>query len=325
MATQEMLLKEIEPEPKNEKPAAIWRWVVAAAIALGALIAAGGLNIRARAKETVALGTETARLAIVTVSASRPQPEPGSNDLEVVDIIISFLPDDRAVREVYYGPDGVIANAARGLLILEMSTVLPDTARKLYQAGAARGIRILDAPVSGSTPAAVHGALTVLAGGDPKAFEACVPIFRQIAREWLFLGPSGAGAAMKLVVNALLGAGMQAIAEAVALGETLGLERERLFDVLAEMPVVAPAHRGKLAQASRRDYQPQFPLWLMRKDFGLILDQAAKHGVSMPVAAAAQKEFSAEAAGDGDEDFSVVVRNMERRAKLGEPEFPTAA
>jgi 3-hydroxyisobutyrate dehydrogenase-like beta-hydroxyacid dehydrogenase len=242
-----------------------------------------------------------------------------------VDVIISFLPDDRAVQEVYYGPAGVIANAAKGLLILEMSTVLPDTARELHRAGAARGIRVLDAPVSGSTPAVQQGALTVLAGGDPQAFEASVPIFRQIAREWRLLGPSGSGASMKLVVNTLLGVGMQAIAEAVALGETLGLERERLFDALAEMPVVAPAHRGKLAQTSRRDYQPQFPLRLMRKDFGLILDQAAKHGLSMPVATAAQKESSREETGDGDQDFSVVVRHMERLAKSGEPQFPTAA
>jgi len=83
MATQEMLLNEIEPEPEKENPRTIWRWVVAAIMALSALLVAGGLNIRARAKERVALGAETSRLAIVTVSANRPQPEPGSSDLEV--------------------------------------------------------------------------------------------------------------------------------------------------------------------------------------------------------------------------------------------------
>lgn len=132
---------------------------------------------------------------------------------------------------------------------------------------------------------------------------------------------------MKLVVNTLLGVGMQAIAEAAALGEKLGLERERLFNVLAEMPVVAPAHRGKLLQAGRRDYRPQFPLRLMTKDFGLILDQAAQQDVRMPVTTAAEREFSEEAADSGDEDFSAVVRRMERLANLEEPEpeFPTAA
>ena len=241
-------------------------------------------------------------------------------------VIVSFLPDDSAVREVYCGPDGVIANAADGARIIEMSTVLPDTARELYRAGAARGIPVLDAPVSGSTAAVEQGNLTVLAGGDADAFNASVPIFRQIARKWFHLGPSGSGAAMKLVVNTLLGDGMQAIAEAVTLGQKLGLQRGLLFDVLKEVPVVAPAHLGKLDQARRHDYHAQFPLRLMRKDFGLILDQAAKQGISMPLTAAAQQVFLLAAAGsDTDEDFSAVVRYMEQRASLAEPEFPSAA
>ena len=240
-------------------------------------------------------------------------------------VIVSFLPDDRAVREVYGGPDGVIANAADGARIIEMSTVLPDTARELYRAGAARGIPVLDAPVSGSTAAVEQGKLTVLAGGEADAFQASIPIFRQIARKWFHLGPSGSGAAMKLVVNTLLGDGMQAIAEAVTLGEKLGLQRGLLFDVLEEAPVVAPAHLGKLAQARRRDYRAQFPLRLMQKDFGLILDQAAKQGISMPLTAAAQQVSLAAADGDGDEDFSAVVRYMEQRARLAEPEFRSAA
>src|SRR5579871_1331976 len=142
-----------------------------------------------------------------------------------VQVIVSFLPDDRAVREVYGGPDGVIANVAEGARIIEMSTVLPETARELYRAGAARGVSVLDAPVSGSTLAVAQGNLIVLAGGDSDAFQAAVPIFKQIARKWFHLGPSGSGAAMKLVFNTLLGDGMQAIAEAVTLAQKLGLER----------------------------------------------------------------------------------------------------
>lgn len=243
-----------------------------------------------------------------------------------VDFLISFLPDDRAVRDVYLAPEGVIAHAPKRLRILEMSTVLPQTARELHSAAAMRGIHVLDAPVSGSTPAADLGALTVLVGGDADDFEAAVPLFRHIARAWFHLGPSGSGASMKLVVNTLLGVGMQAIAEAAALGEKLGIDRERLLEALPEMPVVSAAHRGKIAQAALGNYHPQFPLRLMRKDLGLILGEAAQLGVPMPVATAAQREFSAESAGDGDEDFSVVVRRMERLARnLGEPEFHTAA
>src|SRR5208282_2418921 len=100
-------------------------------------------------------------------------------------------------------------------------------------------------------------------------------IFRAIARKYFYLGPSSSGATMKLVVNTLLGIGMQAIAEAVALGEKAGLDRNRLLEVLSQTAVVAPAHVGKLNRAAVGDYRPQFPLRLMNKDFGLILKLAA--------------------------------------------------
>jgi 3-hydroxyisobutyrate dehydrogenase-like beta-hydroxyacid dehydrogenase len=132
--------------------------------------------------------------------------------------------------------------------------------------------------ISGSTPVAKQGALTLFGGGDQGCFTAAESIFRVIAKKYFYLGPSGSGAAMKLVVNSLLGIGMQAIAEAVALGEKAGLDRTRLLGVLSETAVVAPAHVGRLDRALKNDYSPQFPLRLMNKDFGLILNLAAAVG-----------------------------------------------
>jgi 3-hydroxyisobutyrate dehydrogenase-like beta-hydroxyacid dehydrogenase len=106
-------------------------------------------------------------------------------------------------------------------------------------------------------------------------FDSAKSIFRVIAKKYFYLGPSGSGATMKLVVNSLLGIGMQAIAEAVALGEKAGLDRNRLLDVLSQTAVVAPAHVDKLQRAINRNYSPQFPIRLMNKDFGLILELAA--------------------------------------------------
>ena len=114
-----------------------------------------------------------------------------------------------------------------------------------------------------------------------------------------------------LVVNTLLGVGMQVVAEAVALGSTLDLPRDLLFDTLAKTAVVAPAHTGKLATAKKHNYSPQFPLRLMRKDFGLVLAAAAQLGLSMPATEAAAAINSAEAAFGSEEDFSVVIRRME--------------
>jgi 3-hydroxyisobutyrate dehydrogenase-like beta-hydroxyacid dehydrogenase len=227
------------------------------------------------------------------------------------DVILSCLSDDDAVRAVYGGPDGVIANAEPDTLIVEMSTVRPETSRWLYRAGKKRGIDVLDVAISGSTPAAEQGALTLLAGGDRDVFEAAEPIFRAIAAQWFYMGPSGSGTTMKLVVNALLGVGMQAIAEAAAFGEKAGLERGRMLEVLAQTKVVAPAHVGKIAQARARDYAPQFPLRHMNKDFKLILEEAASVEAPMPATAAAQQVNIMEAAKGAEEDFSAVVRTME--------------
>lgn len=122
---------------------------------------------------------------------------------------------------------------------------------------------------------------------------------------------------MKLVVNSLLGIGMQAIAEAVALGEKAGLNRHRLLEVLSHTAVVAPAHLGKLQRAMNGDYSPQFPLRLMNKDFGLIFNLAAAVGAHMPAAGAAF-EINAKQLDEGPEqDFSAVILQMEKQDHLG--------
>src|SRR6266404_944469 len=121
-------------------------------------------------------------------------------------VILSCLPSDEAVLDIYRGPDGAFANTSPGSVIIDMSTVYPETSRELSKLGSERGIAVLDVTISGSVPAAES-------------------IFRVLARKYFYLGPSGSGATMKLVVNTLLGTGMQAIAEAVALGEKAGLDR----------------------------------------------------------------------------------------------------
>ena len=193
-----------------------------------------------------------------------------------VDIVLSCLPDAVAVEEVYLGTGKVLGAAGRFTTIIELSTVAPETARRLHEAGASLGISVLDVAISGSILAAESGTLTLFGGGDVQTFEAAQPIFRAIAAQWFHMGASGSGVAMKLVVNTLLGLGMQAIAEAVALGAGLGLPRDLLFDTLAKTAVVAQAHAGKLASARRDDYTPQFPVRLMRKDFGLILTEIGR-------------------------------------------------
>ncbi|HEY2544823.1 MAG TPA: NAD(P)-dependent oxidoreductase [Candidatus Acidoferrum sp.] len=235
------------------------------------------------------------------------------------DVILSCLTDDQAVRDVYYGPAGVLANAAGGLVILEMSTVSPATSRELANKASELGIQVIDVAISGSTPAAEAGTLILLAGGNLDFIQAARPIFQAIASKYFHLGPSGAGTTMKLVVNSILGIGMQAIAEAAAFGEKAGLSRDVLLEVLSQMAVIAPAHAGKLSRAARGDYSPQFPLPLMNKDFRLILEVADEVGALMP-ATSASFQINTEAMDThAEEDFSAVMKVMEQQTARMHP------
>jgi 3-hydroxyisobutyrate dehydrogenase len=174
----------------------------------------------------------------------------------------------------------------------------------------------LDVAISGSTPAAEEGILTLLAGGNSELFQAAEPIFKAIAKQYFLLGGPGSGTAMKLVVNTLLGVGMQAIAEAVVLGEGAGLDRKRLLEVLSHTALIAPAHMGKLSRAASNNYSPQFPLRLMNKDFQLILKAAAQEHVPMLATEATFRVNSDEMASSDEEDFSAVLRRMEKIAGI---------
>jgi 3-hydroxyisobutyrate dehydrogenase-like beta-hydroxyacid dehydrogenase len=233
-----------------------------------------------------------------------------------VDVLLSCLTNDEAVQSVYSGAEGVFAGAQAGTVVLEMSTISPESSRELHRQGATLGIEVMDVAISGSTPAAESGALTLLAGGDEELFRAATPIFELLAKQYFLLGGPGSGTMMKLVVNTLLGLGMQAIAEAVVLGEKAGLNRKRLLDVLSHTAVVAPAHMGKLARIAINDYTPQFPLRLMNKDFKLILEAAAEAHTPMPATEAALHVNSEELAYGEEEDFSAVLRRMEDLAGI---------
>ena len=238
------------------------------------------------------------------------------------DVLLSCLTNDEAVRSVYTAPQGLFAGARPGTVVLEMSTISPESSRELHRLGARGGVEVLDVAISGSTPAAEQGVLTLLVGGNQELFLAAEPIFQAVAKRYFLLGDSGSGTAMKLVVNTLLGVGMQAIAEAVVLGEKAGLDLERLLEVLSQTAVIAPAHVGKLARAATNEYSPQFPLRLMNKDFQLILKAAAQEHVSMPVTEAAFRVNSDELSRNDEEDFSAVMRRMEEIA--GITGFPSA-
>ncbi|MDB5863165.1 MAG: hypothetical protein JWO70_971 [Betaproteobacteria bacterium] len=232
------------------------------------------------------------------------------------DVVFSSVADDAAIGSVMLGQGGALTAARPGTIFIDMSTVLPSTSRGLCAAGLERGVAFLDAPVSGTTSTAEQGQLLIFVGGEKSVYESCRPIFSILGKESFYMGPTGAGAMMKLCANTLLGVGMQALAEAVAFGLKGGLERDRLLEVIGNTAVVSRSQISKLKNVSSGAYPAEFPLRLMSKDFGLIADTATHLAATMPSTAAAQRmcamESARQSAAGREEDFSSIIRAMER-------------
>ena len=223
------------------------------------------------------------------------------------DVVLSSLATDEAVHSVYFGKGGVFSAASRGTIILEMSTISPDLSRLLHRQACTLGLSFLDLAVSGSTPAAEAGTITLLAGGDLRTFEQCAPIYESIAKQWFLIGPGSSGVLMKLVVNLLLGLDMQAIAEAVSLGEHLKIDRNILLDVLSRTAVIPPAFVGKFQKIKNGDYSPEFPLRLMSKDMDLAMNAARSSGAVLPAGTAAQSVLASSLSANGDLDLAAIT------------------
>ncbi|HTI15525.1 MAG TPA: NAD(P)-dependent oxidoreductase [Dictyobacter sp.] len=233
---------------------------------------------------------------------------------EKADIVMSCLTNEKALDAVMRGENGALAGLHAGQLLIDMSTVSPDASRQLYKDAHAQGALVLDAPVSGSTPQAKDGILMILVGGDQEAYQQAKPIFDVLGRVSYYLGESGSGSIMKIIINTLLGIGMQALSESIVLGEKAGLTREQLLDVLADSTVVSPANKGKLANIRNNTYPTQFALPLQRKDLGLTSQLAKENNVSMPTASTVEQLYVAAMSQGITEDMSAIMRLMQKMA-----------
>ncbi len=228
--------------------------------------------------------------------------------------VMACVTDDEAQQDVMFGPEGALAGTHVDSVIIDLSTVSPDASRRLYQAAKQKGVPMIDAAVSGSVPQVEQGSLVIFVGGEHKTYQQCKPILDVLGQNSFFMGASGMGTTMKLVVNTLLGLGMQALAEAIALGEKAGLEKGLLLDVLGQTAVLTPGQKSKLDNVRREQYPINFALSLMHKDFSLVLSRAYDLSVSMPTTAAAQQMYTAAMSKGMDEDFSIMIKFMEELA-----------
>src|SRR5712692_4535663 len=231
-------------------------------------------------------------------------------------VVMACVPNDEAQQDVMFGPDGALAGVHDGSMMIDLSTVSPDASRRLYQAAKQQGVPMIDAAVSGSVPQVDQGSLVIFVGGERQTYQQCKPLLDVLGTNSFYMGASGMGTTMKLVVNTLLGLGMQALAEAIALGEKAGLEKGLLLDVLGQTTVLTSGQKSKLENVKREEYPTNFALSLMHKDFSLVLSQAYDLSVSMPATAAAQQMYTAAMAKGRDADFSLMIQFMEELAGL---------
>jgi 2-hydroxy-3-oxopropionate reductase len=228
------------------------------------------------------------------------------------DVLITMLPNSPEVEQVALGPNGIIEGARQGLLFADMSTISPIVSQKVGQALAAKGVAMLDAPVSGGEKGAIDGALSIMVGGDKAIFERVLPVFQAMGKTITLLGPLGFGGFTKLANQIIVAVNLTALAEALTLGKKAGLDRELLLTALAGGLAGSKCLDQKKANYVANTYNPGFKIDLHYKDLGLIMESARALGVPLPATAVVQELFNAlRVKGRGGLDHSGVITLLE--------------
>ncbi|KRG46747.1 3-hydroxyisobutyrate dehydrogenase [Stenotrophomonas panacihumi] len=250
------------------------------------------------------------------VAAGASAATSAADTLADAEVVISMLPASRHVEGLYLGEHGILEKIPAGALVIDCSTIAPASARKVAEAAAARGLQMLDAPVSGGTAGAAAGTLTFIVGGGAEALERARPFLQAMGKNIFHVGDSGAGQVAKLCNNMALGVIMAVTGEAIALGTAHGLDAK----VLSQMMAVSTGRSwatevcnpwpGVLENApASRGYTGGFGNDLMLKDLGLAVEAAMGVGASIPLGELARNLYAMNSrAGNGKLDFSSVVK-----------------
>lgn len=231
------------------------------------------------------------------------------------DILITMLPNSPDVELVALGKDGIIEGARSGLLYADMSTISPIVSQQVGKALAAKGVKMLDAPVSGGEKGAIDGVLSIMVGGDKAVFDQLLPIFQVMGKTITLLGPLGFGGFTKLANQIIVAVNLTGLAEALTLAKKAGLDRELTLTALAGGLAGSKCLDQKKANYLANTYNPGFKIDLHYKDLGLIMESARALGVPLPATAVVQELFSAlRVKGRGGLDHSGVITLLEELA-----------
>jgi 2-hydroxy-3-oxopropionate reductase len=225
------------------------------------------------------------------------------------EFLLSIVSDPAALEEVLWGQNGAMQGLQRGSIYVDSSTVSPTLAQKVATACGERGVRFLDAPVTGGDWGAKKGELVFMAGGDAATLTEAEPVLRVLGKKWFHLGANGAGQTIKLAMNLILALQVDALAEALALVTAAGLQGEKLVEVMQSSMARSGVLDIKSQNLLKGDYTPSFPLRLMHKDMRLALELAQQNHVELPATEAAFKTYSTvKEAAKEDLDYSAVMK-----------------
>jgi 2-hydroxy-3-oxopropionate reductase len=230
-----------------------------------------------------------------------------------VDVVVTMVPDSPDVEAVALGEDGIYAQARPGTLHLDMSSIRPDVAKKVGEAGRERGLRVLDAPVSGGEQGAIDATLSIMVGGDPQDFADARPVLEAVGRTIVHVGPVGSGQTVKAANQLIVAGTIELVAEAIVFLEASGVDTEAAVQVLAGGLAGSAILERKAPAMLRRDFTPGFRVELHHKDMGIVTSAAREAGVVIPLGAVvAQLVASLKAQGDGGLDHSALLKLVEQ-------------
>jgi len=231
------------------------------------------------------------------------------------DVIMVCLSDDDAVEKLVWGDGGLLAGVKTGQIVIDMTTVHPDTSRKEAAAFGAKGVRFLEAPVNGSKNEAAGGGLWIVVGGDRALYDEMEPILAVLSESTHYMGETGKGSSMKLVGNLVVAAMIEALGEAMVLATKAGLNPEDVLGVLHVTDFKSPIYDGVGGMLINRDFETHFALKLMLKDANLISRFAQDLNVPLPATAATREVIKAAVnSGWGEENASAFIRTLEGMA-----------
>jgi len=231
------------------------------------------------------------------------------------DVVITMVTDSAASEEVICGGNGVLEGAHPGMILVDMSSIAPEMSRSIAARAQAKGVSMLDAPVTGAPRLAAEGKLGIMVGGPRETFETCRPVFEKLAAKIVYAGRNGMGTTLKLVNNLILGVAIEAAAEALVLATKAGLDPQSVIEITSVGGARTGAMETRGPRMVRRDFTPHFSASNMYKDLSTALKLAEECGVSLPAASISREILrAAKSQGKGDQDSCVVMTVLEAMA-----------